>query len=188
MRPALNAILRDRSGASNAGTAYVYQRGTTTQVNCYAADSGGSALPQPMSADSDGRLYVFPESTGQYDLVSTVNGESVTQQLDLNAAGFDGWTNVSTYANGWTAFGGGFPGARYWRDGDGRVHLGGVIKPGTLSATAFSLPAGYRPISGTRIFLSATFGTGRTDILTSGVVMPVSATALLFLDGISFLP
>lgn len=55
----------------------------------------------------------------------------------------DAWINA-TLENGWVSYGTSWYPASYMKDSDGFVHLRGLIKSGTLGATALTLPAGYR--------------------------------------------
>lgn len=50
-----------------------------------------------------------------------------------------------TLLNGWVNYGSGWDTAGYRKDSSGRVYLKGLVKSGTVNATAFTLPAGYRP-------------------------------------------
>lgn len=55
----------------------------------------------------------------------------------------DHWRSLS-YSNGWSDFGGGYPGAEFKLE-HGIVHLRGLVDGGTTGATIATLPAGYRP-------------------------------------------
>lgn len=188
MRPALNLTLRDRSGAVAPGaSAFFYIRGTTTQWPVYAAASGGSPLTQPVASDAAGQISVFAASRLQFDIVSTINGEAVTQHLDAHAAGNDGWTNA-TLQNGFAASGS-YPVPAYTIDTDGMVLLRGAAgTPGVSNTAIFTLPAGYRP-SERVMFPIGSFGsTVRCDISSAGLVTPSAGAGVWFLDGIRFLP
>lgn len=68
-----NRYLVPRAGAK----LYVYERGTTTEVNVYAASSGGSALIQPIEANDDGTFDAWiTETDCPVDLY--LPGDSVT--------------------------------------------------------------------------------------------------------------
>jgi hypothetical protein len=106
----------------------------------------------------------------------------------------DIWHAVTAadFKNGWTNYGATFAPAAYTKTDDGFVHLRGLIRGGTSSGTAmaFVLPAGYRPVVGTELFVVATApdGTaGRIDVQTSGnVVMTKVSSAWMSLAGVSF--
>ena len=99
------------------------------------------------------------------------------------------WTDVATgigFANSWVNYGGVYAQARYRKDGQGFVHLSGVIKSGTMGASAFTLPVGYRP-SLQLIFPAASGSTTRVDVLPDGPVIPTTGTAAsCALDAIVF--
>lgn len=54
------------------------------------------------------------------------------------------WTAPGSFLNSWADFGAGTRTTRYRRVGD-RVEIEGLVTGGTLNATVFTLPAGYRP-------------------------------------------
>jgi hypothetical protein len=97
-----------------------------------------------------------------------------------------GATGQPAYEGTWVAFDS--RGAHFYKDAAGRVHLEGVIKLGTIGTTAFTLPEGYRPRLGTRIFVvDSNTAFGRVTIDTAGQVVPVTGNnAYVVLDGISF--
>lgn len=189
MRPALRTVARSRIGAVAPAAAYhVYQRGTTTEVDCYAAATGGSVLTQPLAADSDGTILTYPTASGQYDIETTIDGESVTQPVEALAAGADAWTTAS-YNSPWTTFSG-YQSARYLKDSAGVVHLGGAVGGGSTGNPIFQLPSAYRPATGARVFIvSSLFGTAaRVEIGTGGNVTPINGSTVWFLNGIRFMP
>jgi hypothetical protein len=76
--------------------------------------------------------------------------------------------------------------ASYYRDAQRRVHMQGSISSGTIGATAFTLPAGYRPLGPVGFVTFSTAGTtAYVTISTAGAVV-VQAGATAYLDGISF--
>lgn len=96
--------------------------------------------------------------------------------------------------NGWVYYG--TDGTATWSppgfvlDLSGTVHLRGLLKNGTLNASFFQLPVGYRPqyrqlllgLSGTST------GVYRVDVTADGFVTPLGQTANNFasIDGLSF--
>lgn len=119
----------------------------------------------------------------------------------------DGVWITPTLANGWVNFGGGYATVQYMRK-NGMVYVKGLAKSGTLNATIFTLPPGYRPAEH-RNFASVTnsittgaasAGTahthlvvgvgGRFSVNADGTVSLNSGTgsnALISLDDIHFL-
>jgi len=98
----------------------------------------------------------------------------------------EAWTAPS-FANSWVDFGGGYESAGYCLDLMGFVHLRGLVKTGTVGATVFTLPAGYRP-EGRAVFAVASNGAfGQCDVTAAGAVIAVSGSNVSFsLDGIVF--
>lgn len=80
-----------------------------------------------------------------------------------------------------------FHGARFWKDPTGQVHLEGVIKSGTIPATAFTLPVGYRPSNGHLFVVISNGAIGRVDVAPTGnVVVQAGNNTYVSLDGIHF--
>jgi hypothetical protein len=72
-------------------------------------------------------------------------------------------------------------------DGEGIVHLKGIIKSGALGNAAFTLPTGYRPAKELRIPVVANNLFGVVAIYSSGFVAPLVGNTTQFgLDGVSF--
>lgn len=93
----------------------------------------------------------------------------------------------------WINYGGGFGGARYYKDAAGIVHIEGLIQaaPGnpTSGVTLFTLLAGYRPPDTLMFVTYNGGGAGRIDVDSAGnVVMQSGNTAFTSLSGISFIP
>lgn len=93
----------------------------------------------------------------------------------------NGWVNYDTIT---------FNSAAYRKTPDGKVHLKGLIKAGTLGAAAFTLPAGYRPAGRELFDAISNNAQGRVDIAKEGGVVPVSPSSNTWvsLDNISFFP
>ena len=91
--------------------------------------------------------------------------------------------------NSWVNYGTVVNNAGYTKDKFGMVRLRGVIKTGTIPASAFILPDGYRPVN-THIFAVISNDTiGRVDIDANGEVkIAVGSNVYVSLDNISFLP
>jgi len=90
----------------------------------------------------------------------------------------NGWTNYSPSANS----------AGFYKDRLGYVHLKGMIKNGTMSQTAFTLPVGYRPAKGMLLPTASAHVYGELLLYADGRVDPaVGQNLLMSLDGIVFL-
>lgn len=91
--------------------------------------------------------------------------------------------------NSWVNYGSVFNNAGFTKDRSGVVRLRGLIKDGTVTASAFVLPVGYRPAQ-QHLFTVISNGTiGRVDIRADGeVVITAGSNVYVSLDNIAFLP
>jgi hypothetical protein len=99
----------------------------------------------------------------------------------------EGWHVVGAagepaFTNSWANYGGGYTGARFKKDKENTVFLEGLIASGTVNASSFTLPVGYRPTGGACIFAVETNPNtiGRADVTTSGTVTLTSGSNLWF--------
>ena len=114
---------------------------------------------------------------------------STAQQTALNLKANqaqENWT-APTFLNSWINNGSGYNNAGFYKDEFGIVHLRGLVKSGTMQASIFTLPTGYRPAA--REFFGtvsdALFGSVYID--PDGSVVPWSGSNAWFsLDGITF--
>jgi hypothetical protein len=73
------------------GTLEVVQHGTSTEVSVYAAESGGSALSQPLSADPQGNVVYWAAEDQIVDEIATIDGvEQDPQMVPLLRSGGGG--------------------------------------------------------------------------------------------------
>ena len=103
----------------------------------------------------------------------------------------DDWHEVGAsgepaFANSWVNAVGGNATAAFRKDGEGTVHIKGLIKSGTLGSTAFTLPVGYRPLLDHNVAALAFNVIGRLKIQPSGNVVPVSGSNVWFSIHITF--
>src|SRR5215467_13894014 len=82
----------------------------------------------------------YPELSDTADVPRDIH--NLAQRLDTFYR--TAWLTPSAFLNGWT---GNTPAAPvgYLRDASGTVYLRGLLTAGTPSATAFTLPVGFRP-------------------------------------------
>lgn len=93
-----------------------------------------------------------------------------------------------TLTSSWANYHADYNSAGYWKDALGFVHLKGLLNLGTIGASMFTLPTGYRPAK-RELFIAATSSNsyGRCDVLADGTVVPVAGSNSWFsLDGITF--
>lgn len=114
-------------------------------------------------------------------------GQKVTA-ADLNELIIldSGWISV-TFENSWVDYGSGFEPCAYRKIGD-EVFLKGLMKSGTVGASAFTLPPGYRPAASNIFAIQATEVGKRIDIgVTGAVIIAAGATnSYVSISGISF--
>lgn len=96
-----------------------------------------------------------------------------------------------TFTNSWVNFGGSFRNAGYRIDQLGFVELTGAIKNGTMNASAFTLPAGYRPpeshIWANYSYTGAAQALAAVQVVSDGTVVPTFGNNTEFhLDGVRF--
>lgn len=128
--------------------------------------------------------------------ILSLDGASATQALRFNdgtAASIPGaqaW-QAPTLLNSWANFGAPGANAGYYRDAAGVVRVQGLIKSGTAGTTAFTLPAGYRPLSQKQFLTFGSGGIANVLVDSSGNVQPSNlsgsnVTTYVYLEGISF--
>jgi hypothetical protein len=144
-----------------AAAIFVYDQGGT---NAWAALSRTATVFQ--ISTSEGAAITFNSTTGIITPAATA---------------------VSVFSNLWSNFGAPYGNASYWLDAHGVVHLEGVIKSGTMTATAFTLPAGFRPISQADFPMANNGAVGEVLVKTDGTVVPFTGTnGFVSLSGITF--
>jgi len=100
-----------------------------------------------------------------------------------------GATGEPAFENSWVNFDSAtYDTAAFFKDAFGLVHLKGFIKSGTITAAAFTLPAGYRPVlTGIYAVITSANAIGRLDIANTGAVIPNNGSNTYFsLGGVSF--
>lgn len=88
------------------------------------------------------------------------------------------WT-APAFTNGWSDYAGGNQTARYRKIGD-QVYLEGMIKGATINTSAFTLPAGFRPLLKQQFpqLASAAFSVLVVDV--AGTVTPATGSVANF--------
>lgn len=189
-----NTAFTVNSGQYVAGTlipvlnGLVQKRGTH-----YTEDNpGAGAFSMATAPETGDNLQVtYDASEAAHGNADTLGGQS--SAFHLNRANHTGatveeaWTAV-TFENGWVDYGPGFNPCQYMKDSMGFVHLTGLVKNGTIGASVFTLPVGYR-IFNTEIYAVTTnanaFGTAR--VFPDGKVIAYTGSNGWFsLAGITF--
>lgn len=166
-------LYRSNGSVAAGATARLRQAGLATDIEVYAAATGGSPVSQPITADSEGRIAGFLETNDNpfglgVDIVYVVDGVTYTEAINLPPNAFT-WTAV-TFANSWVNYGGAHAVAAYGKTAEGMVVLKGLVKDGTVGSTMFTLPADFRPAQACRFGTIANGAGGRIDITTGGAV------------------
>jgi hypothetical protein len=122
-------------------------------------------------------------------LTNTVNDlQKQLKQMRTSQLTPPAWT-APTFLNSWSNYGAPFTSAGYYIDGLGIVHLKGMVRNGTISASIFQLPVGFRPLE-QYLFVVETNSNanGRVDIQTDGNVIAGAniSNTWVSLDPISF--
>jgi hypothetical protein len=106
---------------------------------------------------------------------NAVTGKKIAKNAVTGAQ--NGWVNYSLSGNS----------AGYYKDRLGFVHLKGMIKNGTMSATALTLPAGYRLARALLLPTASAHVYGEVLLYADGRVDPeIGFNLLISLDGIVF--
>lgn len=99
----------------------------------------------------------------------------------------DQWHAPSAFTNSWANFGGSEQTAQYMKDASGFVHLRGMIKSGTITASAFTLPSGYVPAANENFVVVSNGAMGYVSINNVGAVTPnAGSNVWVSLAGITF--
>lgn len=112
-------------------------------------------------------------------ITGKVTGEHQTTQED--------W-RIPTLLNSWVNYDATqFAPASYMKDTLGFVHLQGLIKNGTITAPAFILPKGYRPLKWLHIVSVSSGAYAQVEIKIDGNVVPQAGSNTWYsLSGITF--
>lgn len=122
--------------------------------------------------------------------VSAKDAMEVALDLELTGELIQEDRQTPTLLNSWVNYGSGYESASYWKDKCNVVHLGGLVKSGTIvdGTVIFTLPEGYRPRASEKFITVSLNATCVVDIYASGnVTIRAGANAgWLSLSGICF--
>lgn len=159
----------------------------------FPSPSGGSVLITPSSSSVYADIQIDGRSGSQSPGIQIAHGGSsyASLQTMYYPDSFSSW-NTLTLQNSWIYGGVPYTTPRYTKGSDGIVTLSGFIYNGSTASGAIiaTLPAGYRPTSGTALFgiASGSVAMGRVDIDTDGNIRyQAGGNAWLSLDGIHFI-
>jgi hypothetical protein len=156
------------------------------QNDLQIVNSGGNPRVLLGDATTGGNFgYIQWNSTADEIRIGTSTGGDTLTITEAGIVTQAAW-NAPSYANSWVDFGVGDE-VGYYLDPFGIVHLRGIMKSGTINATAFTLPAGSRPAK--RVIQAAASNGlyGTLTINTAGTVVPTTGSNVYFsLNGVSF--
>lgn len=122
--------------------------------------------------------------------VSAKDAMEVALDLELTGELIQEDRQTPTLLNSWVNYGAGYESASYWKDKCNVVHLGGLVKSGTIvdGTVIFTLPEGYRPRASEKFITVSLNAICVVDIYASGnVTIRAGANAgWLSLSGICF--
>lgn len=125
------------------------------------ADESGAVDPDAIQGNFDAIKKLFPLSRKVMKVMTPILvGSGGTAPAFANS-----WVNFDTTT---------FMPARFWKDPFDHVHVEGLIKSGTIGATAFVLPEGYRPGNGLLYATISNGALGRVDIGPTGNIVITS--------------
>lgn len=104
------------------------------------------------------------------------------QSIDWIVVGSSG---APAFQNGWGNYGSGWPPAAFSKSASGVVYLRGLVNAGTVGATIFTLPAGFRPGANSHHAVAANGVFAYAYTITDGTVYLVTGASNGWLDLIS---
>lgn len=130
---------------------------------------------------TDPTTHVY--ATGEIVTAATMN---TFIQADLAFLYGDSTWTAPSFTNGWVNYGGTLLTVGFRRIGT-RIFLKGTMKSGTMSAAAFTLPTGYRPLADCEFAVNSNLVFGEVEIKSAGTVTALTGSnAGVSLDTISF--
>jgi hypothetical protein len=137
-------------------------------------EPGGPPTPHAVN-HSPGAIDPIPELDELYEQMQVEGWHEI------------GATGEPAFSNSWVNYGAGYNTAAFFKDPNGVVHLKGLIKSGTVTNAAFTLPSGYRPAATEVQPIVSNGAAGYIDVLTNGMVRVMGGSSTwASLDGITF--
>lgn len=153
----------------NSGPILRRHKGTITDVNANGT----------VDLNLDGTTVVLssiPVLTGTYLQVSDVV-EVLIDDTDVFVLGkiasslATDWIDV-TFQNSWANYGSNWETCQYRRHSNGIVEIKGLMRNGTLTSTAFTLPIGFRPADDIHAIAFSNLDVGGVRIYSDGRFIP----------------
>jgi hypothetical protein len=163
------------------GDGTVLFNGTTGAAGAF--DVTGFAALDHLSFDTETVTAMPTGPAGPTGATGATGGNATVPMDTWHSVGAAG---EPAFTNSWVNYGDARI-ARFRKDPLGKVHVNGLIKSGTIGATAFKLPAGYWPMAELGFATPANGTYGQVAVLPDGSVVPNGGSnAYHFLDEITF--
>ncbi len=145
-----------------------------TVVGCVLRGSGTAANAAVKLSKANVVAVIGPIGTGGFTAVLSQTGCTNVFYAGL---GETAWTVVGAagapaFTNSWVNAGGSDAVAAFRQMSDGTTQIKGSIKTGTITTSAFTLPAGYRPSELKRFAVASSGAFGVLLVNTDGTVVP----------------
>jgi hypothetical protein len=109
------------------------------------------------------------------------------KSMALEGVHIVGAAGEPAFENSWTNYDAAYESAGFWKDPFDVVHLQGLVEAGTVPATIFTLPEGYRPVGQATFGVISNGAIGGIDITAAGGVYVFQGNnTYVQLNGISF--
>lgn len=114
-------------------------------------------------------------STLKVDNVTNTAGDTTVNSVEIEDSGWIiiGSAGAPAFQNNWVDYGTSTYFDPRFRKINGVVYIEGLIKNGTTSLAAFTLPVGYRPYCRLIFATDADSAFGRLDVNDNGDVLPI---------------
>jgi len=189
MRAKFDKVIRAADGRANpaAQVSFFLRNRIDVPLPAYDAETGGSAVTQPITPDADGKVDAWLDATSSafsnYSVLINHGGGAVQfLPFDLFPQRLDAWTAL-TLAGAWSNVSGT---ASYLRTAEGLVIVKGLVTGGAASSTIATLPAGYRPSASTNFSGIAGTTAVSLGVDTAGAITAGATAANTSLDNIIF--
>lgn len=177
----LDSAIGTREPTITAGTTAQYWRGDKTWQD-FSSSVRASVLT--------GLSVAVATAITAADSVLSALGKLQAQITSLSSSKADvtqaSWT-APTLINSWANLGSGYDPAGYYKDTIGEVHLRGTVKSGTVGASIFVLPVGFRPAFRFLVPVVSNYAFGSVQVQEDGnVIVATGSNVFLDLGGITF--
>jgi hypothetical protein len=192
----------DFSSASDSHDELIFDIHQLFGGGSYWADAAASSLPSFVWSSGEHKYVIrynirMPSPTGfnedQWTLIGILEGGGGGDAAEIEIEDFHevGAIGEPAFTNSWAAHASADHKPRFRKRPDGTVEMRGLLISGNSDQSAFTLPAGYRPVSPgglQMVAMAADVGTGaahpvRLDVNPDGTVVPgIAGSSLIWLS------